>query len=59
MLSDMAAGFNTRRAVAFRRGVIDNRGCAAYNAGQALRLLDRGAFRRQNLCGRGVDAARL
>ena len=29
-------------------GVIDNRGCAAYNAGQPLRVFACGAFRRQN-----------
>ena len=58
MLSDTAAGFNTRR-VPPCGGLIDNRACAAYNAGQPLRVFACGAFRRQNLMRAGVDAARL
>lgn len=33
MLSDMAAGFNTRRGCRLAGGLIDNRACALYNAG--------------------------
>ena len=41
-------GFQYQAGCRLAGGVIDNRACAAYNAGQPLRILGCGVFGRQN-----------